>query len=309
MTEKILAVQQMQDYIAGHLSEKITLCDLSCIAGYSPFYCARIFKELTGLTPADYIRRLRLSGSALRLRDEQCKVIDIAYDSGYDGVDGYQRAFRNTFGCNPYEYAKSPIPLPLFIPYGVKFKTLWKKQKSMEHIANVFIQVVEKPECKVIIKREKMAQDYWSYCQEVGCDVWGILTSMKSLCGEPVCMWLPEKYREASTSEYVQGVEVTMDYTGIIPDEFDVITLPAAKYLMFQGGQGRILLQKGEGDDMKEREEKKQWVLCPWCGSKTRLQIFRETELKDSPLFCPKCRHESIINARNFTIETKEARR
>lgn len=114
MTEKVLAVQQMQDYIAVHLSEKITLCDLSCTAGYSPFYCARIFKELTGLTPAAYIRRLRLSSSALRLRDEQCKVIDIAYDAGYDSVDGYQRAFRNEFGCNPYEYAKAPIPLPLF---------------------------------------------------------------------------------------------------------------------------------------------------------------------------------------------------
>ena len=49
-------------------------------------------------------------------------------------------------------------------------------------------------------------------------------------------MWLPEKYRELNTSEYVQGVEVTMDHTGIIPDGFDVITLPAAKYLMFQGG-------------------------------------------------------------------------
>lgn len=48
-------------------------------------------------------------------------------------------------------------------------------------------------------------------------------------------MWLPEKYRELNTSEYVQGVEVTMDYTGIIPDGFDVITLPATKYLMFQG--------------------------------------------------------------------------
>ena len=31
---------------------------------------------------------------------------------------------------------------------------------------------------------------------------------------------------------------------------------------------------------MKELEGKKQWVLCPWCGSKTRLQIFQETELK-----------------------------
>ena len=60
---------------------------------------------------------------------------------------------------------------------------------------------------------------------------------------------------------------------------------------------------------MKEHEEKKQWVLCPWCGSKTRLQIFRETELKDFPLFCPKCRHESIDNAKNYTNATKDASR
>ncbi|MDO5123486.1 MAG: AraC family transcriptional regulator [Eubacteriales bacterium] len=235
MTEKVLAVQKMQDYISEHLFDKITLCDLSNAAMYSPFYCARIFKEMTGLSPADYIRRLRLSRSALRLRDESCKVIDLAYETGYDSVDGYQRAFRNTFGCNPYEYAKSPIPISLFIPYGVKFRKMWKEQKSVENIANVFIQVIEKPERKVIIKRGKTAKEYWSYCQEVGCDVWGILTSMKSLSAEPVCLWLPDEYRTQGTSEYVQGVEVETDYNGIIPDGFDVITLPASKYLMFQG--------------------------------------------------------------------------
>ena len=35
--------------------------------------------------------------------------------------------------------------------------------------------------------------------------------------------------------EYVQGVEVPEDYCGEIPDGFDVIELPASKYLMFQG--------------------------------------------------------------------------
>lgn len=235
MTDKILAVQRMQDYISAHAFEKITLCDLAEAAQLSPFYCARIFKELTELPPADYIRRLRLSRSALRLRDEKCKVIDIAYESGYDSVDGYQRAFHNEFGHNPHEYAKCPVPLSLFTPYGVKFRSLWKEKKTMKDIANVFIQVIEKPERKVIIRRGVKADEYWSYCQEVGCDVWGILTSMKSLCGEPVCLWLPEKYRSKGTSEYVQGVEVAADYDSAIPDGFDVIALPAAKYLMFQG--------------------------------------------------------------------------
>ena len=58
---------------------------------------------------------------------------------------------------------------------------------------------------------------------------------MKSLCGEPVCLWLPKEYVQAGTSEYVQGVEVAEEYNGAIPDGFDMIELPAAKYLMFQG--------------------------------------------------------------------------
>ncbi len=235
MVEKTLAVQRMQDYIELHLGERITLADLAREAHFSPFYSARLFKELTELAPADYIRRLRLSKSALRLRDERCKVIDAAYDAGYDSVDGYQRAFFKEFGCNPREYSVSPVPLPLFTSYGVKFRELWKENKRMERIANVFIQVIEKPERKVIVKRAEKATEYWSYCEEVGCDVWGVLTSMKSLCGEPVCLWLPERYRKTGTSEYVQGVETKKDLCGVVPEGFDVIELPAAKYLMFQG--------------------------------------------------------------------------
>lgn len=105
----------------------------------------------------------------------------------------------------------------------------------MEEGTKIFVQIIEKPERKVIIKRGKKATEYWSYCQEVGCDVWDILASMESLCGEPVCLWLPEKYREPGTSEYVQGVEVNVDYKGNIPDGFDIVTLPASEYLMFQG--------------------------------------------------------------------------
>jgi hypothetical protein len=58
---------------------------------------------------------------------------------------------------------------------------------------------------------------------------------MDSLCGEPVCLWLPEQYKLPETSTYVQGVEVAEDYDGIIPEGFDVITLCETDYLMFQG--------------------------------------------------------------------------
>lgn len=234
MEEKIEAVQRMQDYIAEHLSETITLTALSSVSYYSPWYSYRLFLQHTNMTPADYIRRLRLSKSAIKLRDESCKIIDTALDLGFGSVDGYQRAFFREFGCNPREYAKSPVPLYLFTPYGVKYRAL-RKEKQMETVKSVFVQVIEKPERKVLIKRGIKAADYFAYCEEVGCDVWGLLQSIKSISGEPVCLWLPAKLIAPGTSVYVQGVEVPVTYDGVVPDGFDVIVLPAAKYLMFKG--------------------------------------------------------------------------
>ena len=234
MDERVEAVQRMQDYIAGNLDTNITMADLANVSQYSPWYSYRLFVDLLHMTPAVYIRRLRLSKSALRLRDEKVKIIDVAFDTGYESVDGYQRAFYKEFGCNPYEYSMRPTPIYLFKPYGIKYAQK-KENIGMSEVKSVFLQVVEKPERKVIIKRGKEATEYFKYCEEVGCDVWGLLCSMKAISGEPVCLWLPKNYIKTGTSEYVQGVEVATDYSGEIPDGFEVIELPKCKYIMFQG--------------------------------------------------------------------------
>lgn len=104
----------------------------------------------------------------------------------------------------------------------------------MENLQNVLIQSIYKPARKVLIKRGISAKDYMTYCEEVGCEIWEQLVAMESLCGEPVCLWLPKKYIKSGTSTYVQGVEVPTDYNGAIPEGFDLIELPAANYLMFQ---------------------------------------------------------------------------
>nr|MCR5426381.1 AraC family transcriptional regulator [Lachnospiraceae bacterium] len=146
---------------------------------------------------------------------------------------GYQRAFRREFGCNPKEYALSPVPIWLFTPYLIEVEE--RRGNDMSETRNVFIQVVEKPARKVILKRGVKATEYWSYCEEVGCDVWGLLKSIKSISGEPVCLWLPEHLRKPVANEYVQGVEVEQDYAGEIPDGFEVIELPTSTYLLFRG--------------------------------------------------------------------------
>lgn len=178
---------------------------------------------------------MRLAKAALRLKNENIHIIDVAFDLGFASVDGFTRAFFREFGMRPSDYAANPVPITLFVPYGAKFRALRKDATMMKNINNVFIQVIHKPERKVICKRGVKAGDYFPYCEEVGCDVWGLLWSMDSLCGEPVCLWLPERFKKPNTSTYVQGVEAEKDYTGPVPEGFDVIDLPAADYLMFQG--------------------------------------------------------------------------
>ncbi len=235
MKEQTLAVQRMQDYIETHLETEITLSDLARVSLFSPWHSYRLFRACLGMTPAEYVRRLRLSRSAVRLKQENCRIIDVAFELGFGSVDGYTRAFHREFGCNPSTYARHPVPIPLFIPYGAKFRELRKDEIDMKQVQSVFVQVIHKPERKVIIKRGKTAEDYFAYCEEVGCDVWGMLMSMTSLCGEPVCLWLPEPYRTPETSVYVQGVEVAAEDSAPVPEGFDVIQLPAAEYLAFQG--------------------------------------------------------------------------
>ena len=48
--------------------------------------------------------------------------------------------------------------------------------------------------------------------------------------------------------------------------------------------------------------EKTEWVRCPVCGNKTWLQIREDTELKNFPLYCPKCKQESLIDAKDLLV-------
>ena len=116
MNEQVLAVQRMQDYIEANKTEEISLSDLARASLFSPWYAYRLFRDRLGLTPAEYIRKYRLTQAAEQLRGGAVKVIDAAYDAGFSNVDTFTRAFCREFGLNPGEYRKRPVPVPFFIP-------------------------------------------------------------------------------------------------------------------------------------------------------------------------------------------------
>lgn len=234
--EIALAVRRMQAFIEESLDAEITLEMLGNIAGYSPWYSAVIFKRLTEKTPFEYIRLLRLSKAALRLRDENIKIIDVALDSEFDTHEGFTRAFTKQFKMTPRAYAEATPPIRLFKPYPVETNHKQKGEKKvMEKTSPVFVRVEDKPRRKMVIRRGVKAEDYFAFCDETDCDVWSVLLSIKEATAEPVGMWLPKKFRKPNTSEFCLGVEVPLDYKKTLPEHFEFAEFPPCKMMFFQG--------------------------------------------------------------------------
>jgi AraC-like DNA-binding protein len=241
--EQINAVQNMQDYIQQHLNEPITLTELSRKAGYSPFHSAKLFKEHIGKAPFEYIRMLRLTQAALKLRDEKVKVLDVAMDFVFDSHEGFTRAFSREFGITPYKYSKNPPPIKLFMPTPIRDQYLFyqrggtsmKVKSGYKPPETVFVQVISRPARKLILKRGTAAKNYFEYCEEVDCDIWGLLCSVKEALYEPIGLWMPDRFRPQGTSVYAQGVEVPVDYDDAVPDGFELVDLPACQMMVFQG--------------------------------------------------------------------------
>ncbi len=238
-TMQIAAVARMQAHIERHLDEPITLGDLAHVAAYSPWHAARMFKEYTGRAPFDYIRALRLSKAALILRDRGAKVVDVAFDFVFGSHEGFTKAFSKQFGIAPKRYAATSPAIGLFLPWEVRpYHRLQAKggiNMSDKQRSVIFAQVVDRPKRKILIKRGRQATEYFAYCEEVGCDIWGVLSSVKEALYEPIGLWLPAKLIAPGTSQYVQGVELPIDYVKPIPEGYEMVTLEPCKMMVFQG--------------------------------------------------------------------------
>ncbi len=243
--ETLLAAGRMKAYIDAHIRETITAKSLAEAAGYSQYHAARLFKRHFGQMPFEYIRERRLIRAAMALRSGGARVLDVALDFVFDSHEGFTRAFSNAFGIAPKRFANTPEPQGWIIPFRVlnRQKMNGETMKMMEKTAIIFTQIVERPARKLMLKRAKAAEDYFSYCEEFGCAPgnsgasipWETLAKIKEALYEPVGLWLPDNMRPEGTGVYAQGLELPESYAGNLPEGFEIISLPACKMLIFQG--------------------------------------------------------------------------
>lgn len=240
--EKVAAAKRMKSYIELHLQTPITAGDMAKAAGYSQYHAARIFKEETGMSPFEYIRRERMLQSAYALRGGNTKVLDVALDYVFDSHEGFTRAFTRAFGITPKKYAGCKAPEGWLVPFRYLNRSKSNLEElNMEQTAVIFTQIIERPARKLILRRSRNAHEYFSYCEEVGggknnnSAPWDILCEIREALYEPVGLWLPDSMRSAGTGVYAHGVEAPFDFKGTVPEDFDIVDLAPCKLLVFQG--------------------------------------------------------------------------
>ena len=94
-------IMQAINFIEDNLKNDIKISDCARTSGYSDYHFIRIFKEATGLTPADYIRKRRLTEIIKHMRQD-VPICEIAFEYGFNSKENFTRAlFQNIIYCRP----------------------------------------------------------------------------------------------------------------------------------------------------------------------------------------------------------------
>jgi AraC-like DNA-binding protein len=94
-------------WIDANSHRAITLDDAAEQAGISPFHFLRLFSDVVGVTPHQYLVRSRLRHAARRLADDDSPVTDIAYDVGFGDLSNFVRTFHRAAGASPMRFRQA----------------------------------------------------------------------------------------------------------------------------------------------------------------------------------------------------------
>ncbi len=109
--KEISPLERAIEYIENHLNENIGLSDVSSETGYSYYHMTRLFSSVLGESVGRYINRRRLYNASKKLIHSDQRVIDIAFDCGFESPEAFSRAFKAAFGSSPIDYRRAGLDL------------------------------------------------------------------------------------------------------------------------------------------------------------------------------------------------------
>lgn len=232
------ATQKMIYWIEEHLTENPSLLEMSRQIGYSPYYCSNRFHEIVGMTIKSYVAGRKLARATLDIRDTNERILDIALKYGYSSQEALTRAFMSAYGCTPAAYRKNPVPIALsnlkvvFFPEHYVNKGEPTMNKTL--LTEPHTKIEHIPEHKYIGIWDIHATDYMSFWSRHDCDkICGTIDSMSHVSHPIVTCHTAGWFYEKEQKGYFYGFGVPADYDGVVPEGFEIRTVPASDYMVF----------------------------------------------------------------------------
>lgn len=102
--EKAKKLLPVIEYISKNLSNEIKNDDLAKMIGVSTVYFRKLFAQVYGMSPMNYVKNLRIKKAKEMLRSDHGSITDIAFSLGYSNIYDFSRDFKKRTGTPPSKY-------------------------------------------------------------------------------------------------------------------------------------------------------------------------------------------------------------
>jgi AraC-like DNA-binding protein/mannose-6-phosphate isomerase-like protein (cupin superfamily) len=99
--------KQLVSYIQEHFAQKLTLEDLSRVVPCNSQYLCHFFKEISGMSPMQFLIEYRIEQAGRMLKDTTKSVLEISLDCGFENVSYFIRQFKRHKNMTPRQYRQS----------------------------------------------------------------------------------------------------------------------------------------------------------------------------------------------------------
>lgn len=107
--DTLRALLDARELMETSYAEPLVLGDLASAAGFSDAYFIRSFARAFGVTPHQYLTRVRLQRAKALLGDPRSSVTEACFEVGFSSLGSFSSLFRRAVGCTPSQYRKETL--------------------------------------------------------------------------------------------------------------------------------------------------------------------------------------------------------
>ncbi|WP_350286111.1 AraC family transcriptional regulator [uncultured Croceitalea sp.] len=101
------SITKAKEYLNDNFKEKISLDQISRDIGISKYYLHRLFREINGNTPLEYLKSIRLEEAKNKLQYSKDPIFEIAFKCGFDSTSYFSNMFKKHTGFSPTQFRKT----------------------------------------------------------------------------------------------------------------------------------------------------------------------------------------------------------